>query len=425
MSDDERRMIPKPAWAVTFEGQLASAIPVHPNLLSAAKLLLLTPLFTLGLSGTVPALGTPGALTLAFLAFAVLDYLDGVVARGRGLETSFGRIFDRVTDYPVLFLFSYYALPVVPLVPLTVKLVFDALLLVLFVLERGSTENRLRTTLSYAALLGLLFSSRGWLGGVFSPTLVAGLLWLGACFSGLVVLHNLRILQKRFIADALSGLNLTCGLWSIHQAYHGHFLASLLLLILGAAFDGFDGAAARRWGGTRFGVYSDDIADGVNYGIAPGAAVYFATNSVAGAVIGASYSLFTVGRLIYFTLNKSAADPNYFSGIPSTSGGLITLSGVILYQHEPLILGALVGVACSLMVSFSSQYRHPARAAAKHPRRAMYLVPLCLLTLTLGSLLGGPKTAVGIVLLLNVAYGFWPMVTAFRDVLASRNQTSN
>ncbi len=44
---------------------------------------------------------------------------------------------------------------------------------------------------------------------------------------------------------------------------------------MGCLFDGFDGAAARKWGGTRFGVYSDDIADGVNYGIAPGFALFF------------------------------------------------------------------------------------------------------------------------------------------------------
>ncbi len=423
MTGEERRLVPKPDWAVTFENALASRITIRPNVLSGAKLVFVTPLFYLGLSGAVPALGTPLALTSAFLTFALLDYLDGVVARGRALSTNFGRVFDRVTDYPLLFLFSYYALPVVPRVPLIVKLVFDAMLLLLFVLGRGSTENRLRTTLSYAALLGLLFLSRGWLAPIFTPALVGGLLWLGACFSGLVVLYNLQLLQKRFIADGLSALNLACGVWSIFLAADGHFVSSLLLLVLGAAFDGFDGAAARRWGGTRFGVYSDDIADGVNYGVAPGAAVYFATGGSAGAFIGIFYTLFTIGRLVYFTLNKSGADPNYFSGVPSTSGGLIALCAVILFRDEPMILGALVGVACSLMVSFGSKYRHPARAAAKHPRRAMFLVPLCLVSLTLGAKLNGPEGAVALVLALNLAYGFWPMVRSFRGALKARAES--
>src|SRR6187402_3044710 len=73
----ERRLVPKPRWLIRFEAALALAIPVHPHVLSAAKLLLLTPLFYLGLSGTVPALSSAWVLTSAFLVFAALDYLDG------------------------------------------------------------------------------------------------------------------------------------------------------------------------------------------------------------------------------------------------------------------------------------------------------------------------------------------------------------
>lgn len=258
MPEPERRLVPKPRWLIELEAALARAISVHPHWLSAAKLLLLTPLFYLGLSGTVPALSSPWVILPAFALFAALDYLDGVVARGRGLESGFGRVFDRATDYPVLLLFAAYAYASVPRLPLVLKLGFDVLLLVLFLLGRGSTENRLRTTLSYTALVGLLFVSRGWLPEVFTVHLISGLLWLGAGFSAMVALYNLRILQKRFIADGLSALNLGCGVWSIALASQGQFVASLVLLIVGAAFDGFDGAAARRWGGTRFGVYSDD-----------------------------------------------------------------------------------------------------------------------------------------------------------------------
>lgn len=424
MPEAPRRLVHKPRWLIAFEASLAKAIPIHPNVLSAAKLLVVTPVLFLGLSSTVVELESPWVLLLAFFLFAALDYLDGVVARGRGLDSSFGRIFDRVTDYPVLFLFATYAYASVPRLPLLLKLSFDVLLLVLFALGRGSTENRLRTTLSYSALLGLLFVSRGWLPELFTAELVSGLLWLGAGFSALVALYNLRILQKRFIADGLSALNLGCGVWSIVLASHGQFASSLLLLILGAAFDGFDGAAARRWGGTRFGVYSDDIADGVNYGVAPGAAIFFAVHGWEGAVIGAAYSVFTIGRLVYFTLNKAGADPNYFSGVPSTSGGLITLCGVILFRESPLILGVLVGVACSLMVSFSSRYRHPGRAAGKHPKRTLVVVPLALLLVVIGAKLEGPKGAAALILVLNLVYGFWPVVRSFRALGARRTGTS-
>ncbi len=78
---------------------------------------------------------------------------------------------------------------------------------------------------------------------------------------------------KRLVADLLSATNLACGIASAACAVAGRFEVSLLLLLVGAACDGLDGAAARRWGGTRWGVLSDDIADGVNYGIAPGVAL--------------------------------------------------------------------------------------------------------------------------------------------------------
>lgn len=424
MPEPERRLVPKPRWLIELEAALARAISVHPHWLSAAKLLLLTPLFYLGLSGTVPALSSPWVILPAFALFAALDYLDGVVARGRGLESGFGRVFDRATDYPVLLLFAAYAYASVPRLPLVLKLGFDVLLLVLFLLGRGSTENRLRTTLSYTALVGLLFVSRGWLPEVFTVHLISGLLWLGAGFSAMVALYNLRILQKRFIADGLSALNLGCGVWSIALASQGQFVASLVLLIVGAAFDGFDGAAARRWGGTRFGVYSDDIADGVNYGLAPGAAVFFAVGGWEGAVIGAACSVFTLGRLVFFTLNKSGSDPNYFAGVPSTSGGLITLCGVILFRESPLVLGVLVGVAVSLMVSFSSQYRHPGRALGKHPRRAALLVPFGLGAVLAGAKFGGAEGAAALILGLNLVYGFWPVVRSFRRVFSRPRDTA-
>ncbi len=425
MAEPSVRLLPKPRCVSVFEARFAQLVPVHPNVLSAIKLLGLTPIFYLGLSGASSRLSQAWVLVTAFLVFGALDYADGVVARGRGLATSFGRIFDRVTDYPTLLLFAIYAYPSVPRVPLMLKLGFDFVLLIQFALGMGSTENRLRTTLSYSTLLGLLFVSRGWMPLLVTVELVTSLIWIGACFSALVVLHNFRVLQKRFIADALSALNLSCGIFSILSAADGQFFASLLLLIVGAAFDGFDGAAARRWGGTRFGVYSDDIADAVNYGLAPGAAIYFAVGSSEGLLMGAGYSLFTLGRLAYFTLDKGNSDPNYFSGVPSTSGGLIVLCSVILFGQHPAVLGAMVGLACALMVSFASRYRHPGRAASKHPRRALFLVPLCLLLILSGGALAGVAGAALLILALNLAYGFWPAVRAYRLAIEQRQALAN
>ena len=192
--------------------------------------------------------------------------------------------------------------------------------------------------------------------------------------------------------------------------------SDVLFLMLGAAFDGFDGAAARRFGGTSWGVYSDDVADAVNYGIAPGYALFHALPGVDGWILGPFYTLFTFSRLVYFTLNKSSADPNFFSGVPSTLGGLITLSSLALFQGHPALIGLLVGIAGVLMVSFDARYRHLGRALSRH-KRAFYGMPVLLIILLGGNRLFGPEAPVALILAACLAYGFKPNVGHMVEVV--------
>jgi CDP-diacylglycerol--serine O-phosphatidyltransferase len=406
-----RRLVPKPACLARFEKQLAERVPFHPNVISAFKLLVIAPALLLSLEQT-GAWGGAWLISLLFLAFGALDYLDGVVARERGLATRFGRIFDRVTDYPLIIGLSYFCVDVLPLSLVALKVAVDLLLLVLYSLGRGSTENRLRTATSYTALFGLLALSQGWAPALVTPSVLVFLLIANIAFSATVALYNLDVLQKRFIADLLSLGNLCCGVLAMVAASRGRFEVSLLLLILGAGFDGVDGAAARRWGSTRWGVYSDDVADAVNFAIAPGVLVYFALGGAQGVVVGSFYALFTLSRLVFFTLNKADADPNYFSGVPSTVGGLITTSAVILFEGQPSLIGLMVGIACAQMVSFSTYYRHIGRVLAQH-RRLLLSSPLGLIPLGLGAVFFGVRGAVAVVFVFSVAYGMLPMARSF------------
>ena len=263
---------------------------------------------------------------------------------------------------------------------LAVKVGLDLFLLALYLLGRGSTQNRLRTTFSYATLLALLSLSQGWLPSHGGVVLVTALLYGNIALSSAVALYNLDILKKRYFADLLSLGNLTSGVASIAFASQGRFDLSVVCLLLGAGFDGFDGAAARRWGGTRWGVYSDDVADGVSNGLAPGAAVYFAVGGVTGAAIGVAFAGLTIARLVAFTLNKGKSDPNYFKGLPSTAAALIVLCTAALVgggsswgvsaSTGSVLVAFAAGISGMSMVGFGTRYRHLGRWVAGGVGRA-------------------------------------------------------
>ncbi len=180
-----------------FERALGEVIPLHPNVVSCLKLFVALPL--------VLALGHPKGfqtaralcLPLLFMIFAMLDYLDGVVAREQGLETKLGRVLDRATDLPVLLVLSALTAQDLPAAPLLLKLALDGLLLFLFARGYGSTHNRIRTTASYASLFALLLLSQHWAPRIFTPQLVTSMLWLNTGISLAIVLRRLGILRPQ------------------------------------------------------------------------------------------------------------------------------------------------------------------------------------------------------------------------------------
>lgn len=229
----------------------------------------------------------------------------------------------------------------------------------------------------------------------------------------------LLALPLRNVANLLSLANLGCGVIAILLALQQHFALALLASLVGAVFDGVDGAAARRFGSTRIGVLADDAADAVNFAFAPAAALFAGIGGYTGVGLAIAYALITLGRLIYFTLRKEDCDPTYFDGAPSTIGSVIVLSGLALFQEQPALVGALAGVAMAQMVSFSTAYRHLGRWLANH-RRMLLLVPPVALTLLLAGAHFGPEIPAGLLLTVCIAYGFQPVARAFKQALRAR-----
>jgi CDP-diacylglycerol---serine O-phosphatidyltransferase len=402
-----------------FERALGERIKLHPNRLSALKMMIAIPLSVVLLRSDVA--GSARAIVVAsmFFAYAALDYIDGVVARERKLHTVFGRVFDRVAEIPLLFALAWLTIGLLSTVPLLLKLGLDLSLLLLHARGVGGIlHNRLRTATSYISLVSLLLLSQGWAPLLVTPEFVTVLLWINTGISLTLVLRRLNILSRSRIADALSLSNGGCGVMAMIFAHRGQLNVSLLLLTLGAALDGMDGAAARRWGGSKFGVYMDDVADGVSYGLAPGFAIWATERSFDGAVVGALFSIFVITRLVFFTLNKTGSDPSYFRGVPSPAGGLVAMSSVTLFAGRPILVGFLVGMACALMVAFDVQHRHLGRALSSRRVRMYGLAFVGVLILS--AALGGFRAGVLLVLLTLLVYGFVPSFAAFGRVLAER-----
>ena len=412
-----KRLIPKPGWLSAAEDRLGQAFSISPNALSALKLSLTLPL--LACLPTASSAPLSAALLMAAMAlFFMLDYLDGLVAREQDRCTPFGRIFDRLTDYPILFILAAACLEPMPLTLVTVKLCLDLALLGLFLAGRGPVENRVRTTLSYGMLLILLAGALGWIPAQLASHAAAVVLGLNISLCLVIIGVRGGVLAPRRVADLLSAGNLAAGLGAVVLALQGRVELCLPLLLLGAALDGLDGAAARKWGGSRFGVYADDIADGVSYGLAPGVGLAVALGGGwTGWLVGSAFTLLTWARLVYFTLNKEAGDPGRFAGLPSTAGAIIALCAVLCAGGHPEVVGLLAGAGAAMMVAFDASYRHPGRWLASHPRLLLAAIPL-LAAGTAAWFWLGPRWVAAPLLLVALGYGLYPaarnMIRAIR-----------
>ena len=214
----------------------------------------------------------------------------------------------------------------------------------------------------------------------------------------------------------MSAGNAVCGVVSCVFAAAGRPDVSLLLLLVGAVLDGLDGAAARRFGGTRLGVLADDFADAISYAVAPAIAVAVVTSGVEGTVIGVVFGALTVLRLVFFTLKKNAVDtdPAVFRGLPSTVGGIVALSAAILWPTTPSVVGFAAGAAVILMISFDAAFAHPGRLAQSLPSSTRIRLGLLTVAVVAVAIALGPTVLATAALCCAVVYAAVPVVTQLR-----------
>jgi phosphatidylserine synthase len=197
--------------------------------------------------------------------------------------------------------------------------------------------------------------------------------------------------------NALTVMNALMGLIAVFFAFQGRMRESYLMLIGAATFDKLDGALARRLGLTdpipdempkkkvNLGSIMDDLADAISFCIVPAWIFYITLTQFGGGRfthlpigwIAAFYALMGMGRLVYFTLDKTPI-PGFFKGLPTPAAAMLVMSPLVIFDHAlalssqrivfwGLFATGTMAFAGIIMNVYPILYIHLGRTFSRHP----------------------------------------------------------
>ncbi|MFY1687875.1 CDP-alcohol phosphatidyltransferase family protein [Plantactinospora sp. WMMB782] len=160
---------------------------------------------------------------------------------------------------------------------------------------------------------------------------------------------------KFAVVNACTVASLTLGLLAIFQAMQGDVRVAAYCLIACVAFDGLDGALARKMGvASPFGAQMDSLADMCSFGLAAPVVVYASlVGSVSTAAAGVACALVAACAAIRLArFNVSPKDGRFFCGVPTTMAAAVLALAVLIglpVSGEVQVAG--VGLLAFAMVS--------------------------------------------------------------------------
>ncbi len=319
-----------------------------------------------------------GIAILTFTFAAILDGVDGVVARGCNLGSRFGEwldpMCDKLTYLPALIGFAHAGIISVKLVWILVAIEFVgqffARQILAWIKISGAANNfgKIKAIICFGLVIlcALMDKNPGFI-NIADEVLMASIILSSAS----VVF---KFIPNWLYADILSVLNFCCGVTSLILTHQHYFARAICIIIIGQLFDLFDGRMALKHGGTKYGPYLDDIADFVSFGLAPAYVIVQISGSLAW-VVGGFYIIGVAFRLIRFVaIDKKRTDlpEGIFNGLPSPAGALIVLGASLIATPE--ILWGLTGVSVGLMMSHI-RFAHFGRVILKQiPKPIFFLI---------------------------------------------------
>lgn len=325
-----------------------------------------------------------------FTIAAILDGVDGVVARGCNLVSRWGEwldpMCDKFTYLPALVGFAYRDILSVKLVWALVIIEFAGQFLARRILKMirfsGAANNfgKIKAIICFAlVILCALMDANPGIIDIADGVLMACLVLSTASIV-------FKFIPNRLYADILSFLNFTCGVTSLILTWNGFFVWAICIIIIGQLFDLFDGRMALKHGGTKYGPWMDDVADFVSFGIAPAFMIQQKGGTLSWPV-GLLFVLAVAWRLLRFVLkDKHRTDLPYgvFNGLPSPAGALIVLGASLV--APPVLLWIMTVVAGGLMISHI-RFAHFGRLIIKKVPKPVFFTISAAITFTLAYIL--------------------------------------
>lgn len=325
-----------------------------------------------------------------FTFAAILDGVDGIVARSCNMATKLGEwldpLCDKLTYLPPLIAFAYLGIMSVELVWALVAVEVVGQFFARHILARlkisGAANNfgKIKAIICFALVIycALLHGQSG--------VIDMGNEVLTACLVLAAASVACKFIPNRLYADSLSTLNFICGVASLVLTYNHRFAWAIFAIIVGQLFDLFDGRMAEKHGGTKYGPYLDDVADFVSFGLSPAYVVTLKGGSWAW-IFGLIYIAGVAYRLIRFVqVDKKRTDLPYgiFNGLPSPAGALVVLGAALVVPPQYLWLVALISVG--LMVS-TVRFAHFGRVILKEIPKPLFFVACAAMVLIISYIL--------------------------------------
>ncbi len=179
------------------------------------------------------------------------------------------------------------------------------------------------------------------------------------------------------VVQACTLASLALGMLAIFLAMQGEVRFAAACLVACVAFDGLDGALARRFGvASPFGVQMDSLADMCSFGLAAPVVVYASlahtVPTPAAMVACVLVALCAAVRLARF--NVSPKDGRFFCGVPTTMAAAVLALTVLI--DLPLPGFALVGGVALLAVAMVSSFPYAKLARLLKLPPWLWLLPL-------------------------------------------------